>query len=65
MVTIAYQGKQAALPINKNILTMNGKTTQLEGVVIYAPDTGKAYLPLQAVNLIKGAAGPLPSITTK
>ena len=65
VVKITYQGKQAELPVNKNILKLNGNTTQLEGVVVYAPNTGKAYLPLHAVNLIKGSADPLPSITAK
>ncbi len=65
VVKITYQEKKAELPVNKNILKLEGKTTQLEGVVVYAPDTGKAYVPLQAVNLIKGSATPLPSITAK
>jgi hypothetical protein len=34
---------------------MDGKEILLEGVVVYAPDTRKAYVPQQAVNLITGA----------
>jgi alkaline phosphatase len=62
VVKISLQGKQAELPVNKNLLKLDGKTVQLEGVVVYAPHTGKAYIPLQAVNLIKGSPAALPSI---
>jgi alkaline phosphatase len=65
VVKIAFQGKQAELPVNKNFLKLDGQTTPLEGVVVYAPNTGKAYIPLQAVNLIKGSPAALPSITGK
>jgi alkaline phosphatase len=65
VVKITYQEKKAELPVNKNILKLDGKTILLEGVVVYAPDTGKAYLPFQAVNLIKGSASTLPSVTEK
>ncbi|MEJ2223833.1 MAG: alkaline phosphatase [Syntrophobacterales bacterium] len=65
VVKIVLQKKQAELPVNKNLLKLDGKTTQLEGVVVYAPNTGKAYIPLQAVNLIKGSPAALPSITEK
>ncbi len=53
-------GKQgeAELPINKDLLTLKtkwgkDKTYNLEGVVVYAPVTGKVYVPRQAVNLMK------------
>jgi alkaline phosphatase len=65
VVKVSWQGKQAELPVNKNILKLDGKTTKLEGVVVYAPDTGKAYLPLEAVNLIKGGPATLPAIENK
>jgi alkaline phosphatase len=65
VVKITWQGKQAELPVNKNILKLDGKTMELEGVVVFAPNTGKAYVPLQAVNLIKGETGTLPSIFEK
>jgi alkaline phosphatase len=62
VVKISFQGKQAELPVNKNLLKLDGQTTELEGVVVYAPHTGKAYIPLQAVNLIKGSPIALPLI---
>jgi alkaline phosphatase len=63
VVRISFQGRKAELPVNKNILRLDGKTIPLEGLVVYAPHTDKAYLPLQAVNLIKGSPNSLPSIT--
>ena len=65
VVKIAFQGKEAELPVNKNLLKLDGRNITLEGVVVYAPDTGKAYLPLAAVNLIKGSPDTLPAITGK
>ncbi len=41
------------LPVNKNILIAPDSTIDLDGVVVYAPKTGKAYLPLQAVKIIQ------------
>jgi alkaline phosphatase len=62
VVKIAFQGKEAELPVNKNILKLDGQVKNLEGVVVYAPNTGKAYLPLEAVHLIQGSPNPLPAI---
>lgn len=55
VVVVTRNGKTAKLPVNKNILMMDGKEILLEGIVVYAPDTRKAYVPQQAVNLITGA----------
>jgi alkaline phosphatase len=63
VVKIAAGGKTAELPVNKNLLRLGQKMHALEGVVVYAPNTGKAYIPLQAVNLIKGSGQPLPEIS--
>ncbi len=60
---ILYQGKAAQLPVNKNHLEISEKRYLLEGVVVYAPKTGKVYIPLQAVQLIKGMQKRLPSIS--
>jgi alkaline phosphatase len=62
VVKIASGGKTAELPVNKNLLKMGEKMYALEGVVVYAPNTGKAYIPLQAVNMIRGTRQSLPKI---
>ena len=62
VVKIATGGKTAELPVNKNLLKMDEKMYALEGVVVYAPNTDKAYIPLQAVNMIRGFKLPLPKI---
>lgn len=59
---LQYQGRQALLPVNKNLLIMNGQTRTLEGVVVHVASTGKTYLPLEAVHLLKGETKPLPAI---
>jgi len=63
VVTIMAGGKTAALPVNKNLMKMGEKMHALEGVVVYIPNTGKAYIPLQAVHMIKGSKQPLPKIS--
>lgn len=59
---IEFQGATARLPINKNLLEINGREYRLEGVVVYAATTQKVYLPLQAVHLIKGLQKKLPTV---
>jgi alkaline phosphatase len=63
VVKIAAGVKIAELPVNKNLLKLGEKMYALEGLVVYAPDTGKAYIPLQAVKMIKGSRQPLPEIS--
>jgi alkaline phosphatase len=55
-------GLAAELPVNKNVLQLGEKLYPLEGVVVYAKDTDRAYIPQQAVGLIQGTRG-LPKIT--
>jgi alkaline phosphatase len=62
VVTIHYEGKQAELPVNQNWLFLDGRARTLEGVVVYAPKKERAYIPLQAVQWIKGSEKPLPPV---
>ncbi len=41
------------LPVSKNLLIANGKTYELNGIVVYAPVTEKVYIPTEAVRLIE------------
>ncbi len=50
-------GLTAELPANKNFLKLGEKVYPLEGVVVYAKDTERAYIPQQAINLIQGTRG--------
>ena len=63
VVRIAAGGPTAELPVNKNLLKIGEKLHPLEGVVVYSPNTDRAYLPLQAVHLIRGSRAALPKIT--
>jgi alkaline phosphatase len=63
VVTIAAAGKTAELPVNQNRLKMGEKLIALEGVVVYIPNTDRAYIPLQAVQMIRSSRAPLPKIT--
>jgi alkaline phosphatase len=62
VVKIDFEGRSAELPVNKNFLGLGRHLHALEGVVVVAETTGKAYIPLQAVNLIRGHQGPLPGV---
>jgi len=54
IVKIELHGKTAELPVNKNLLRIGERLEELEGVVVYIATTQKVYLPMQAVNLIRG-----------
>jgi alkaline phosphatase len=62
VVLIQHKGKTAELPVNKNWLLFDGKARPLEGVVVYAAETQKAYIPMQAVHFIRMSKEPLPSV---
>jgi hypothetical protein len=47
------QGEQVSLPIHKNQLHTADQLHELEGLVVLADQTGKVYIPRQAVALIK------------
>lgn len=63
VVAIAAGGKAAELPVNQSRLKLGEKMYALEGVVVYIPNTDQAYIPLQAVHLIRGSRASLPKIT--
>jgi len=55
-VLVASKGAaEARLPLAKNLLLLNGKTVELEGVVTYAEKLDKVFVPRQAIEL--AAAG--------
>lgn len=56
MVLVVEKGtKRAELPFNKNIIKIGTKTYEMNGITVYAPKTGKVYIPQQAVELAKAA----------
>jgi alkaline phosphatase len=63
VVSITVGATTAELPVNKNLLRIGEKAYALEGVVVYAPKPDKAYIPLQAVHLVRGSRTALPKIT--
>ncbi|MDP2847610.1 MAG: alkaline phosphatase [Humidesulfovibrio sp.] len=58
VLRIEHQGRRAELPVNTNLLRMDGRELHLEGLVIHAPDTGRTYVPAQAVQRILGKRVP-------
>jgi alkaline phosphatase len=52
---ITLPDKTAELPVNKNILMTAGRSVELEGVVVYAPNTGKVYIPSEAAERLRGS----------
>ena len=47
------QGEEVRLPIHKNELLTADRTHELEGLVVMAEQTGKVYVPRQAITLIR------------
>ena len=43
----------ARLPLNKDVIMIGTTTYEMEGRTIFAPKTGKTYVPQQAVELVQ------------
>ncbi len=53
-VLVVTKGEAAAkLPLAKNIVLVNGKTIELEGIVVLAEKLDKVYLPSQAIDVVR------------
>ncbi|MDX9842734.1 MAG: alkaline phosphatase [Aquabacterium sp.] len=52
------QGDEVRLPIHKNELLLADRTHELEGIVVLAEQTGKVYVPRQAITLIRASLLP-------
>lgn len=51
-VLIVQKGQhKAALPLAKDLLIIDGKTIELEGLVVLADKLGKVYVPQQAIDI--------------
>ncbi len=55
VLVVSKGAAEARLPLAKNLLLLNGKSVELEGVVIYAEKLDKVFVPRQAIEL--AAAG--------
>ncbi len=42
----------AELPVSKNLLIKDGVTHELKGIIVYAPITGKVYIPNEVLSLV-------------
>jgi len=54
LIRIRHAGKVAKLQVDQHWLILDGRARRLEGIVIYAEKTGRVYIPMQAVEAIKG-----------
>ena len=48
--------------MNKSLLKLGARTFDLEGVVVYSPQTDRVYIPMEAVNLLESSNEVLPSV---
>jgi alkaline phosphatase len=53
ILRITGKRREAHLPINRNILQLAEREIPLEGVTVHVEETGKTYIPRQAVDEIK------------
>lgn len=65
LVKVRYGGRTAELTVNRDGVRMEGRSVTLEGIVIYVVDTDRLYIPVQAVNIIRGRGGKLPRIAAE
>lgn len=54
-LVVSRAGKSARLPLSGNQLFLGDRVYDLEGLVILAKETGRVYLPAQAVSLIRSS----------
>ena len=55
VLVVSKGAAEAKLPLAKNLLLLNGKSVELEGLVVYAEKLDKVFVPRQAIEL--AAAG--------
>ncbi len=55
VLVVEKAGKKAELPISQNIIKIGTRSQEMNGITVYAPKTGKVYVPAQAVELVKSA----------
>jgi alkaline phosphatase len=51
--TVSRGEATARLPLAKNLVLVNGKAIELEGIVVMAEKLGKVFLPRQAIDVVK------------
>jgi hypothetical protein len=53
-LVVTCKGKEVArLTLSTDILEVCGKTCELSGLVVYSEKSGKAYVPQDAIQLLK------------
>jgi alkaline phosphatase len=53
VLVVSKDQAEARLPISKNIVLVNAKTIELEGIVVLAEKLDKVFLPTQAIDIVK------------
>ncbi len=53
VLVVSKGANQAQLPVSKNLLRVNGRSIELEGLVVLAEKTSQVFVPRQAIELIK------------
>jgi alkaline phosphatase len=54
VLVVEKGAKRAELPISKDIVKINGKIYEMQGLTVLSAKTAKVYVPQQAVDLIDG-----------
>jgi len=53
VLVVSKGAAKARLPLSKNLVLLNNKTIELEGIVVLAEKIDKVFLPRQAIEVIK------------
>jgi alkaline phosphatase len=62
ILQVQGEGQVALLPVNRNVMMVDGTATPLEGVVVHIEANGVTYVPREAGILLGTLAEELPSI---
>jgi len=63
VLRVEGNGQVALLPVNRNVMIVDGVEQRLEGIVVHIEATGTTYVPREAGLLLGTLTGELPAIT--
>lgn len=55
VLVVDHGGKTARLPCSTDLVQFGGREVEMTGITVFAPDTGKVYLPRQAAEILRAA----------
>jgi len=55
VLVVEHGGRTARLPCSTDLVQFGGREVEMTGITVYAPNTGKVYLPREAAKILRAA----------